>query len=129
MLNNELKFSFQIMSNIAKLMIADPIIKTLHADWTYKIWIEVEKTHVYHNFTAWFFFGGGGVKTTREFFTHMELSPLLVKGCKFWPLLGIHGHWAWQWGFISMPHFLWPRTSVYNDHLRGSVTFTPVAER
>ena len=24
---------------------------------------------------------------TREFFTHMETSPLLVKGCKFWPML------------------------------------------
>ena len=31
---------------------------------------------------------------TWEFFTHMETSPLPVKGCKFWPMLGSHGHWA-----------------------------------
>ena len=31
---------------------------------------------------------------TREFFTHMEMSLLLVKGCKFWPMLRTHGHWA-----------------------------------
>ena len=24
----------------------------------------------------------------------METSPLPVKGCKFWPLLGTHGYWA-----------------------------------
>ena len=23
-----------------------------------------------------------------------ETSPLPVKGCKFWPMLGTHGHWA-----------------------------------
>ena len=26
-------------------------------------------------------------------FTHMETSPLPVKGCKFWRMLGTHGHW------------------------------------
>ena len=31
---------------------------------------------------------------TREFFTHMETSPLPVKGCKFWRILGTNGHWA-----------------------------------
>ena len=31
---------------------------------------------------------------TWEFFTHMETSPWPVKGCKFWPMLGNHGHWA-----------------------------------
>ena len=31
---------------------------------------------------------------TREFFTHLETSPLPVKGCKFWPMLGTHCHWA-----------------------------------
>ena len=40
-----------------------------------------------------------------NFFTHMETSPLLVKGCKFWPMLGISEDlWhsqlmpsVWQW--------------------------------
>ena len=30
---------------------------------------------------------------TWEFFTHMEMSPLRLKGCNFWPKLGTHGHW------------------------------------
>ena len=42
---------------------------------------------------------------TRKFFTHIETSPSLVKGCKLWP------------------------ASVYNGHLRGRATMTPVAER
>ena len=34
-------------------------------------------------------------RPTREFFTHMETtSPLPVKGCKFFPMLGTHSHWA-----------------------------------
>ena len=36
----------------------------------------------------------GVYRPTREFFTHMETSPLPVKGRKFWPMLGAHGHWA-----------------------------------
>ena len=34
-----------------------------------------------------------------------------------------------QWGFFCVPHLLWLGASVYNDHLRGSVTLTPFAER
>ena len=33
------------------------------------------------------------------------------------------------WGFLSLPHLLWHRVSVYNTHLRGPMTLTPVAER
>ena len=58
------------------------------------------------------------------FFTHMETSPSPVKGCKFRPMLGIHGHWA-----VSVPHPLRHGPTVYNGHLRGPVTLTPVAER
>ena len=36
----------------------------------------------------------GVYRPTREFFTHMETSLVPVKGCKFWPMLGTHGHWA-----------------------------------
>ena len=32
-------------------------------------------------------------RPTREFFTHIETSPLSVKGCKFWPILSPSGHW------------------------------------
>ena len=34
-----------------------------------------------------------------------------------------------QWGFFSVPHLLWHGASIYNGHLRGPVTLTPVAER
>ena len=30
---------------------------------------------------------------TREFFTHLETSPLHVKSCKYWPILDTQGHW------------------------------------
>ena len=36
----------------------------------------------------------GIYRPTRESFTHMRMSPLPVKGCKFRPMLGTHGHWA-----------------------------------
>ena len=34
-----------------------------------------------------------------------------------------------QWGFFSVPHWLWHRASVYNGHVRGPVTLTPIADR
>ena len=34
-----------------------------------------------------------------------------------------------QWGFFSVSHLPWHGTSVYNGHLRGPVTLTPIAER
>ena len=34
-----------------------------------------------------------------------------------------------QWGFLSVPHLLWHGASVYNGHLWGPVTLTPIAER
>ena len=33
-------------------------------------------------------------RLTRTFFTHTEMSPLLVKDCKFSPMLSTHGHCA-----------------------------------
>ena len=41
---------------------------------------------------------------TQEFFTNMEISPLPVKGCKFWPMLGTHGHWAVCHTYCDMGH-------------------------
>ena len=34
-----------------------------------------------------------------------------------------------QWGFFNVPHLLWHWHTLYNGHLRGPVTLTPVAER
>ena len=33
-----------------------------------------------------------------------------------------------HWGFFSVPHLLWNGASVYNSHLWGPVTLTPIAE-
>ena len=68
-----------------------------------------------------------GLRPTREFFTHMETLPLLVKGCKFWPMLATHSHWAVR--YISVQHLLWYVLSVYNGHLRGPMTLSPLTER
>ena len=65
-------------------------------------------------------------RPTRAFFTHLETSPLLVKGCKFWPMLGTHA--IERWGFFGVPYLLWHGASVYNGHLQGPVTLTPIAE-
>ena len=37
-------------------------------------------------------------------FTHLETSPLPVKGCKFWPMLDTHG--LEQWRIFQVPHLL-----------------------
>ena len=34
----------------------------------------------------------GVFRPNQEVFTHMETSPLPVKGCKFLPMLGTYGH-------------------------------------
>ena len=60
----------------------------------------------------------------------MEMSPLSVKNCKFWPILGSNGHWA-----VTAPkrathgiRLSWssPRTRDYHTHLwafcSGAVT-------
>ena len=42
---------------------------------------------------------------TRPHFTHLEMSPLSMKGCIFWPMLGTYGHWAVR-VLYSLPHLL-----------------------
>ena len=63
---------------------------------------------------VWFFFLRV-FRPTREFFTHMETSPLPLKGWKFLPMLG---HWA-----VRVLQRVTP-----NGHLRGPVTLTPIAD-
>ena len=36
----------------------------------------------------------GDYRPIREFFTHMEMSSLPVKGWKSWTMFDTHGHWA-----------------------------------
>ena len=72
---------------------------------------------------------GGVYRPTREFFTHMETSPLPVKAANFdlcsWPsLMAIE-----QWGFFNISHQLWHGPTLYTGLLRGPVTLKPVAER
>ena len=65
----------------------------------------------------------GIYRPTRECFTHMETSPLRVKGCNFdlcSALMAIE-----QWGFFNV-ELLRHGPTVYNGHLRGHVTLTPL---
>ena len=73
---------------------------------------------------VWLF---GDFCPTREFFIHLETSPLPVKVFRFWPLLSTHV--IKQWGFFTMPLLLWHGPTIYCGHLRGLVTLTPVAGR
>ena len=51
----------------------------------------------------------GVFRPKREFFTRMETSPLPVKGCIFWPMLGTHGHWTVRVLYCDTGHpFLYP---------------------
>ena len=34
----------------------------------------------------------GDIRPTQDFFTHLETSPLPVKGCKFWLMLDTYGY-------------------------------------
>ena len=87
-------------------------------------------------------------RPNRVFCIHMKTSPLSVKGCNFWPILGTYDQWA---GYLAChtnydtPPVLACRllSSVVElmreyfvsedggprlyDHLRGPVTLTPVA--
>ena len=64
---------------------------------------------------------------SRIFHSYMEKSPLSVKDWKFWPMFGTHGHWAVRVLKRATPTVT--RESVYNGHLRGSVTFTSIAKK
>ena len=56
----------------------------------------------------------------REFFTHMKMSPLPVKGCRFCLCSALTA--IEQWRLFYVLHLLWHGASVYNGHLRGPVT-------
>ena len=45
-----------------------------------------------------------------------------MKGCNLLPTLDTYGHWA-------VRVLLWHGSFIYNGHLRGPVTLTPIAER
>ena len=44
-----------------------------------------------------------------------------------WLFVWGYGHWAMR--VLSLPHLLWHGASVYNGHLRGTMTLTTIAER
>ena len=69
----------------------------------------------------------GVFRPTWEFFTHLDTSPLPMKGCNFLSMLAIMA--IEQWVVFSVSHVLWHGASIYNGHLRGLVTLTPFAER
>ena len=49
------------------------------------------------------------------------------EGLQIWPMLGTHMAIE-LWGFLSVPHLLWHGASIYNGHIGGPVTLTPIAK-
>ena len=56
----------------------------------------------------------GVYRPTCEFFTHMETSQLPVNGCKFWLLLGTHGHRPLRVLFTCRTYMYLCRASSYH---------------
>ena len=65
----------------------------------------------------------GVFHSIRGFFTHLKTSSLPVKGCKFWPILGIYGLGAVRVRLRATPTV----TRGINSQLRGPVTLTPLS--
>ena len=63
----------------------------------------------------------------QEFFTHLKTSPLPMKGCAILDLYSALMTIMIS-GFFNVQRLLWQGPTVYNGHLRGPVTLTPVAE-
>ena len=59
--------------------------------WCYELTDNINNLFFAHTFVLYEVF-----RPFREFFTLMEMSPLPVNGCKFWPMLVtyMYGHWA-----------------------------------
>ena len=68
-----------------------------------------------------------------SFLSHSRIFPsygnvtIADEGLQIWPMLGTHMAIE-LWGFLSVPHLLWHRASIYNGHIRGPVTLTPIAK-
>ena len=71
----------------------------------------------------------GVYRPTREFFAHMETSPLPVKGCK---LIVTYAQHSWSLNSEgSLEYHTYCDSSSNrssNSNLRGPVTLTPIAE-
>ena len=85
--------SFHISWNNVKCLIwFSHIIFTNFCSWNKYDWRPIFWRRRQNVSCVWLF--GFFFRPTRELFTNMEKSPLPVNGCKFWPMLGTHGHWA-----------------------------------
>ena len=75
-------------------------------------------------------FGGGWVRGTSHTRIFFHSYGDVTNICEGLQILSFFRHsWPLSSEFFSMPHLLSQGASVYNGHLRGPVTFTPVAER
>ena len=75
------------------------------------------------------FFWGGGSSSSRIFHSYGDIT---ITGEGFQISTYMYARHSWsvstEGSLISVPHLLWHRTSIYNGHLQGPVTPTPVAE-
>ena len=85
-LNSNYKLCNRYFSSYYKLTFSSKMDAEIHFSGT----IYQARQHILM-FVCLFF---GANRPSREFFTHMETTPFLVKGSKFWPMLGTHGYWA-----------------------------------
>ena len=75
---------------------------------------------------VWGWVGEGYVPLENFFHSYEDVTNI----CEGLQILSFVRHsWPLSSEFFSMPHLLSQGASVYNGHLRGPVTFTPVAER
>ena len=65
---------------------------------------------------------GGGGSSHSTIFHHCRWTATKIP-----PMLGSYGHWAMS--FFNVSHLLWHGPTVYNGHLRGPLTLTPIAKR
>ena len=85
------------------------------------IWLIYDKRSVFGCLFVWIY------RPTRDFSLiwrsqHCRWSAVNVDLCSAFLVIE-------QWGFLYATHLLWHEPTLFNCHLRGPVTHTPVAER
>ena len=93
----------------------------------YSMFDRIKIIHLFRSRFCALFSLHGFFRPIREFFTHLERSPLPVKGYKCWPIIATHLAIE-QWEFFNLPSYCVmgePFIIVISEY----VTLTPVAER
>ena len=118
-----------IFHSFGDVIIIDEVLKFspklgIHCHWAVTV---LNVQHVlWHGLTLYLFFVLFGVLQLENFLLIKRRHHYRWMGSNFdlqSALAAIE-----QWGFFSVPHLLGHGASVYNGHIRGLVTLTPVSE-